>query len=110
MEIKRLHVIGCLFVCLFLFTAAVTLGQVSTGTISGTVKDSSGAVLPGAKVVVQNEDTGISRTLDADENGHYSVPSLNPGSYRVTGTRDGFQTEVRTGLVLSVAQEQVVDL
>jgi hypothetical protein len=43
----------------FLFAATVAWGQVSTGTISGTVKDTSGAVLPGAKVVVQNEDTGI---------------------------------------------------
>lgn len=110
MGMTKFRIVGCLFLCLFLSTAAVTSGQVSTGTILGTVKDSSGAVLPGAKVVVQNEDTGISRTLDADENGHYSAVSLSPGKYRVTVTRDGFQTEIRTGIVLAVAQEQVVDL
>jgi hypothetical protein len=107
---RKIRIGGWLLVCLFVLSAGTASAQVSTGTISGTVKDSSGAVLPGTKVVVQNEGTSISRTVEADENGHYTVPSLNPGSYRVTGTRDGFQTEVRAGLVLSVAQEQVVDL
>ena len=105
----RLRVWGIGVLCVFLF-AGIARAQVSTGTISGTVKDSSGAVLPGAHVVVLNEDTGISRTLDADENGHYSALSLSPGNYRVTVTRDGFQTEVRTGIVLTVGREEVVDL
>ena len=96
-------------VCLMVF-AGVASAQVSTGTISGTVKDSSGAVLPGAKVVVLNDDTGISRALETDQNGHYSAPLLNLGNYRVTATLDGFQTEVRTGIVLTVAQEALVDL
>jgi hypothetical protein len=94
--------------CVFLF-CGIARAQVSTGTISGTVKDSSGAILPGAHVVVLNQDTGITRTLDADENGHYSALSLSPGNYRVTVTKDGFQTEVRTGIVLSVGREEVVD-
>jgi hypothetical protein len=57
-----------------------------------------------------NEGTGVSRTVETDSNGHYSAPSLSPGNYRVTGTQEGFQTEVRTGIVLEVAQEEVVDL
>jgi Carboxypeptidase regulatory-like domain/TonB dependent receptor len=95
--------------CGFLF-GGVVRAQVSTGTISGTAKDSSGGLLPGVKVVIQNEDTGISRTLETDSDGHYSAPSLSLGNYQVTGSRDGFQTEVRTGIVLTVAQEAVVDL
>ena len=81
----------------------------STGTISGTVRDSAGAVVPGAKIVITNDATSISRTAEADEQGHYSVPSLYLGSYRVTGAKEGFQTEVRTGVELTVGREAVVD-
>ena len=42
-----------------------------------------------------------------DKDGHYSALSLNPGKYRVTVTRDGFKTEVRTGIVLTVGREEV---
>jgi carboxypeptidase family protein/TonB-dependent receptor-like protein len=96
-------------VFVFLF-GGITLAQVTTGTISGTVKDSTGAVLPGATVVLLNEDTGISRTVQADTAGRYAASSLSLGNYRVTATLEGFQTEVRTGIVLTVAREAVVDL
>jgi hypothetical protein len=103
---RPLRTVGLL---VFLFSG-IAGAQVSTGTISGTVKDSSGAVLPAAKVVILNEDTGISRTLDADENGHYAALSLSLGNYQVTGMKEGFQTEVRTGIVLTVGRQEVVDL
>jgi hypothetical protein len=99
--------IAVLFVLLL---SAITWGQVSTGTISGTVRDSSGAVLAGAKVVVLNQDTGISRKIETDTNGYYTVPSLSPGNYQVTVTQEGFKTEVRAGIVLTVGREEVVDL
>src|SRR5437762_2738360 len=67
--------------------------QVTTGTISGTVKDSTGAVLPGAELVVLNEDTGLSRTVVSDERGHYSAPLLSLGKYKVSATLPGFQSE-----------------
>jgi hypothetical protein len=105
-SMRRCAVVG-LFVCSVVLSA---WGQVSTGTVSGTVTDSSGAALPGTKVVVENVDTAISRTLETDSSGHYSAPSLSLGNYKVTATRDGFQTEVRTGIVLTVAREEVVDL
>ena len=75
MEKLKFGWVGVLCVLLF---GGIARAQVSTGTISGSVKDSSGAVLPGAKVVILNDDTGISRTVDADENGHYSALSLSP--------------------------------
>src|ERR1700722_8600864 len=103
----RVWGIGVLCVLLF---GGIAQAQVSMGTISGTVKDSSGAVLPGAKVVILNDGTGISRTVDADENGHYSALSLPLGTYRVTVTHNGFQTEVQTGIVLTVGREEVVDI
>src|SRR5438105_4669975 len=92
---------------MFLF-GALALGQATTGNISGTIKDSSGAVLPGVEVTILNEDTGISRMVLTDETGRYSVPSLNPSSYRVTATLTGFQTGVRSGIVLTVGREVAV--
>ena len=56
--------------------------QVATGTISGTITDNTGAVLPGVTVVILNQDTGISRTVLTNETGHYSAPTLGVGQYR----------------------------
>ncbi len=61
------------------FFALTSHAQVSTGAISGTVSDSTGAVLPTAEVVVLNEDTGISRTVQADGAGRYSAPFCGKG-------------------------------
>jgi hypothetical protein len=95
---------------LLIFSVGNGFGQTVTGTISGTVKDSSGAVLPGTKISLLNQDTGTARAVQADAAGHYSASTLNLGNYRVTATQDGFQTQVRSGIVLSVGQEAVVDL
>jgi Carboxypeptidase regulatory-like domain len=84
--------------------------QVTTATISGTVRDPSGAVIPGVQVVIFNEDTGLSRTVLTDETGHYSAPQLSLGNYRVTASLEGFQTEARRGLVLTLGREAVVDI
>src|SRR4051812_1117983 len=105
-EYKRLRVIALVV----LLSGGIMRAQVSTGTVLGTVKDGSGAVLPGAQVVILNEETGASRTIVTDSAGRYSALSLGPGNYRVTGTLEGFQTEVRTGIVLTVGREAVVDL
>ena len=85
------------------------LAQVTSGTISGTVKDTTGAVAPGAKITVLNEDTGISRAVETDSACHYVAPSLALGNYRVTVSLEGFQTAVRSGILLTVGREAVVD-
>ena len=84
--------------------------QVTTGTISGTVSDSSGAVLPGVKITILNEGTGAARNVVTDSAGRYSAPSLGLGSYRLTAGLEGFQTEVRSGIVLTVGREATVNL
>ena len=61
-------------------------------------------------VVVSNDDTGITRTIESDASGIYTAAGLNLGKYRVTVTHEGFQTEVRSGLELTVGQEAVVDI
>src|SRR5689334_4135379 len=93
-EVMRFKLLS-IVTMMMLLCGALANAQVATGTISGTVQDSTGAVLPGAKVTVQNEETGISRTLNADAAGRYSAPSLNPGVYRVSASAEGFQTEDR---------------
>ena len=95
-------------VCVFLFGATV-LAQVNTGTISGTVSDSTGAVIPGAGVTILNVDTGISRTVTTDAAGRYRAPQLGLGSYDVTTESSGFQTSVRAGITLTVGREAAVD-
>src|SRR5262245_40231274 len=84
-------------------------GQGTTATISGTVSDTTGAVVPGTKIVILNEDTGISREVGADETGRYTAPSLGLGNYRVTASKEGFQTQVRSGITLTVGRQAVVN-
>src|SRR6266699_6273321 len=93
-----------------LVSISMAHGQVTTGTVTGTVTDSSGAVLPGVSVALQNEDTGITRTVGSDAEGRYSAVQLGLGKYKVTASREGFQTEVRSGILLTVGREAVVDL
>src|SRR5690349_1234380 len=70
-------------------------GQGTTGTILGTIQDSSGALVPAATVQITNVETGIGRTVTTDTRGFYTAPNLGLGEYQVTVTANGFQTEVR---------------
>jgi hypothetical protein len=98
--------VGVIF-CAF---AGRAFAQTITGTISGTLKDTTGSAVVGAKVEVINTDSGSFRNVQTDASGHYSVPALGLGSYRVTVTQAGFETEVRDGIVLTVDREAIVDL
>src|SRR5216684_6323694 len=101
----------CVVACaVFSLFAAMVFAQTVTATISGTVKDSSGLVLPNAQIEVLNQDTGITRAMQSDTAGRYSAVLLPLGSYKVAVTVRGFQTESRTGIVLTVGREALVDL
>src|SRR5712692_8878768 len=88
----------------------LVFAQGSTGTILGTVKDVSGAVLQGAAITVKHLETGLTRTDEADSGGNFSIPSLPVGAYEITVEKMGFRREVRRGIELVVAQEAVVNL
>ncbi len=75
----------------------------STGSITGTVTDKSGAVIAGASVVVTDRQTGVSRKVTTDKAGDYAVPSLQPGTYSVKAAEAGMQDVTIDGVVLSVA-------
>ena len=73
-----------------LFLPLAAFGQATFGTITGTVADSTGAVVPKVAIEVANEGTGLARTVLTDESGNYVVPNLNAGNYRVNARSPGF--------------------
>jgi outer membrane receptor protein involved in Fe transport len=89
--------------------ANVAFAQVGTGSIQGTVSDSSGAVIAGASVTVTSTQTNIVRPVRANDQGRYQAPDLIVGSYEVQATAPGFQTQIHKGVVLTVGQSVVVD-
>ena len=95
-------------IVLFVFAAAA-IGQMGTATILGVVKDSTGAVIPGASLTARNVETGQTRTAVSGGNGAYRFTALPVGSYEVQAEQAGFRVEARRGLTLTVGQEAVVD-
>jgi len=86
-------------------------GQVVvTGTLSGTVTDASGRVVPDATVVVTNVSTGIETASATDATGNYLLPPLSPATYNVLVKKPGFKSEVLTGITLLVNQKARVDV
>jgi len=90
--------------------ASPTLAQITSATISGTIKDETGGVLPGVGVVVTNHETGLTRTAVTDDNGYFTVPGLAPGRYETRARLQGFTTVVQTDIVLEVAQQAALNL
>src|SRR5690242_18653245 len=84
--------------------------QGANGTISGLVQDESGAVIPSANITVTNTETGIARTVTTDNAGRYRVPGLIPDHYQVQAQMQGFQTEVRSGIQLTVGSELAINM
>src|SRR3984893_5115006 len=83
--------------------------QMVGGTLSGTVSDQSGGVVPQAAISVKNVATGITRTSTTSAAGFYSVPNLLPGIYEIKASARGFSTEVQTGVTLTVGEQQVLN-
>lgn len=89
--------------------SAVAHAQGITGTISGTVTDVSGAVVPDATITVTQTQTNESRTVRSSSSGSYAIPQLAPGTYNVRVTRDGFGTFEQTGIVLNIDQKAEIN-
>ncbi len=106
---NRNRVFAAIAVLVLVFSS-IASAQVITGSISGTVADETGAVLPGVEVTVSNQDTGFSRTIITDDRGAYRAPSLPVGPYEIRGVLAGFQTVIRTGISLTVGRQAVVNL
>ena len=94
----------------FCLTALPVFGQLDTGTISGRVTDSSGAVVANAQVKAVHLATNFESDTLSNADGYYRVPSLRPGAYRVTVTVPGFKQHVREGLDLRVGENLDIDV
>src|SRR5256712_5514122 len=97
-------------VALIAFGTCLSFAQTSTATILGTVKDASGALVPGVSITVKHTESGLTRSVVSGERGAYTVPLLPVGAYEITTTMPGFKQLVRSGINLVVEQEAVVDL
>jgi hypothetical protein len=95
---------------LYLTTALALMAQTSTSSINGVVSDTSGAVIPGATVIVKNEETGITNRQTTTDSGLYSFPALPAGNYSVSVELKGFRTARKTGNVLVVNTPLTVDM
>src|SRR5262245_51643046 len=93
-----------------LLASAVVLGQTTTATLSGVVKDASGALVPDVKVTARNADTGATRDATTDSEGRYNLTNLGPGQYEVRAERAGFKTAAQSGVILTVGGATVLDL
>jgi hypothetical protein len=95
---------------LALILAASSLqAQVDTGTILGTVRDSTGAIVPGAKVTISNEGTSFTQSTTTSSSGNYVFTPLRIGAYTVEVQQPGFKTQRKTGQQLNIQQQLVVD-
>ncbi|RPJ60409.1 MAG: carboxypeptidase regulatory-like domain-containing protein [Acidobacteria bacterium] len=82
----------------------------TTGTISGVIKDPTGAVIPGAEVVVHNVDTDAKRTVVSDDSGFYTVPNVPTGMYTVSVTMPGFKTSTSQPFKVDIRSNRIQDL
>src|SRR5947199_7600971 len=105
---KRLAMVVALG--LLVCTICATGWAQGTATISGAVKDASGAVLPGVEVKVTQTETNVARTAVTNETGSYVLPNLALGPYKLEAELPGFRSFVQTGIVLQVGSAPAVDI
>ena len=79
--------------------------QVTSGTILGSVQDTTGAAIPGATITAKAPAVGIRRTVTSAGNGTFVLPNLDGTTYDLTVTAKGFETQTKTGIVLSSADK-----
>jgi len=89
---------------------SIAYAQTSTATLTGSVRDQSGARIPGVTVVVTDTARGTSLSTITNEEGSYVVPALNPGTYSLGVTFPGFKRFQNDGIVLQVAQVARIDI
>jgi hypothetical protein len=110
MRVHRLFREGlAIAVAMSALLASPVSAQVDTGTIFGTVKDESGAVLPGASVVITHEGQGLTLTTVTREDGTFIFTPIRTGAYSVEAEFQGFKKGVRRGITVSIQQQAVVD-
>src|SRR6185369_1148146 len=103
------HFARPLLVAGLLVSFACAMHAQTLGTVTGEVRDASGAAVAGASITVRNTETNGVRTVATNEEGVYSVPALNPGMYDVKVEKPGFKSATRARFELQVQQTARVD-
>src|SRR5205809_5952829 len=101
---RNLTVVVCL-----LFFALCAFAQTDRGTLTGTVSDPSGAVIPGASIEARNVQTGAVYQAGSSETGNYTLAQLPAGTYEVSVNLPGFRKFVRAGIIVEVARILRID-
>ena len=103
---RRIAAFALFLLCAF--GGVVSMAQ-TTQQFTGHVLDSTGAVIPGAQVVVHNQATGVDTKTVSTSSGDYTVTYLIPGTYDITVSKQGFQAEKKTDILLNVDQTSTID-
>jgi len=106
---KHKFVLWSVLIFLFLLGVTSIQAQLTTATLSGTIRDASGAVIPGADINAINAGTNLSRSTKSNERGEYRIEFLPIGSYTVEVTAQGFSKSVQKGIVLEINQSARLD-
>jgi hypothetical protein len=104
--VKRVHILALLFITAFVPVAAAQ----TAATVSGTVHDPSGAVVPGVTVTARSGDTGLTRTTVTGPEGRFVIAQLPPGTYEMRAELEGFKPHVRPQVQLAVAQSLALNI
>src|SRR6202521_5503584 len=107
---RRVHTVLLVVACLISPRAVSMFEQAVNGTLLGTLTDSTGASVAGAKVTATEVGTGIARATQTNLSGNYVFPDLSPGTYSVLAEAQGFKKETRSDLHLDVNSTLRADL
>src|SRR5712672_3151999 len=105
----KINILMPLFLALGIFLASHAGAQTSGATLSGTVTDQSGGVVPQATISIKSIVTGIVRTNTTNTAGFYVSPNILPGTYEVRAEAQGFSSEVQTSITLTVGEQQILN-
>src|SRR5207249_7478464 len=110
MNLHGLVRVGIAVVAFMALGTCLVFAQGSTGTISGVVRDASGAVIPGVMLTAKHTESGLTRPAVTNETGGYSIQLLPVGAYEIATELAGFKQEIRRGINLVVGQEAIVNV
>ena len=99
------HLVVMLTLC-----SGVVFAQSERGSIRGTVQDSSGATIPGVRVVATNVGTGLQTASTSTDSGNYNLPQLQPGRYTVTAEKIGFRKLIHENVAVEISGTVGLDL
>jgi hypothetical protein len=109
-QIRRFARVGAMAVCVCLCVSPEVLSQTTRATLTGTVTDPNGAVVPGATVNATNVATNISSSAQTNQVGTYTFTALPPGEYTVAVEVTGFKRNTQTGIILRIAETSRLDI